>query len=78
MGTVHVIAATRDGTNKEYWAVVGTPTVALTEIRQHLPLGWMVTLTGTSLTPRETAALDMGTDKVRKLRGFDDEEPETS
>ncbi len=76
MGTVQVIAAIRDGTNKDYWAVAGTPTEALTEIRQHLPPGWMFTLTGTSLTPKEAAALDMGTDKVRKLRGFDDEEPQ--
>jgi len=69
MAEIQVIAATQDGTNKEYWAVIGTPTMALAEIRQYLPPGWMVTLTGTSLTPQEAAALDIGADKVRKLRG---------
>jgi len=67
MGAVHIIAAKGDG-NTELWAVAGRPETALTDVLRSLPPGWIVTLTGESLTPEEAATLDLHATEPRKLR----------
>jgi hypothetical protein len=69
MDEIQIIVASPDGRRKELWAATGTPEAALVQVRQHLPAGLMVTLTGSSLTPRQAAVLDLYPNEVRKLRG---------
>jgi hypothetical protein len=69
MDEIQIIVASPDGKRKELWAATGTPEAALVQVRQHLPAGWMVTLTGSSLTPRQAAVLDLYPNEVWKLRG---------
>jgi hypothetical protein len=66
MGQIHIIAAKGDG-NIEFWAVAGTPETALTEVLRSLPPGWIVTLTGESITPEEAATLDVHSAEPQKL-----------
>jgi len=68
MDAIHILAATKDGKNTELWAVAGTPQRALWQLRERLPSGWMVTLTGNSLTPKQATILDVRQDEPRKLR----------
>lgn len=63
---IHVVAATGED-RTEFWAVAATPTKALVEVLQRLPAGWMVTLTGESLTLQEGAELHFRPNEVRKL-----------
>jgi hypothetical protein len=63
-----LLLATTDGTKMEYWAAVGTPEMALMEVRKHLPSGWLVTLSATSLTPREMVALNLNMGTIRALK----------
>ena len=44
------------------------PEVALLRLRQYLPSGWLVTLTGKSLTSSQAAVLDIRPDEPQKLR----------
>jgi hypothetical protein len=67
MGAIHIIVA-KGGGNTELWAVAGTPETALTDVLRSLPPGWIVTLTGESLTPEEASALDIRSAEPRKLR----------
>jgi hypothetical protein len=69
MDEVHIVVASPDGKRKELWVATGTPEAALIQVRQHLPAGWMVTLTGSSLTPQQARVLDLYPNEVRKLRG---------
>jgi len=63
-----VAASSPDGKKIEYWAVAAEPQIALIEILQRLPSGWMVGLTGENLTLQEAAVLDMYPSGVRKLQ----------
>jgi hypothetical protein len=67
MENIQIIAAKGDGST-QLWAVAGTPDGALREILRCLPSGWIVTLTGESLTPEEAVALDIHSTEPRKLR----------
>ena len=69
MDEIQLIVASPDGKRKELWAATGTPEAALVQVRQNLPAGWLVTLAGSSLTPREAEVLDLHPNEVRKLRG---------
>jgi hypothetical protein len=63
----YVVAANGDD-KTEFWVAAGTtPTKALAEVVQHLPSGWMATLTGESLTLGEGTELDFRPNEVRKL-----------
>jgi len=76
MDDVVLINAKGDG-RIELWAV-GAPSVRGLEIlRQHLPPGWMVSLTGEGLTFKEAAVLDIRPNEVRKLRVFSEESGRT-
>jgi hypothetical protein len=68
MNETHIIAASRDGKETELWIAPGSAEQALVRVREHLPAGWMVTLTGNSLTRKQAAVLALGPDEVRKLR----------
>jgi hypothetical protein len=68
MDEIQIIIASPDGKRKELWVATGTPEAALVQVRQYLPAGWMVTLTGSSLTPQQAAVLDLHPNEVRKLR----------
>jgi hypothetical protein len=68
MDAIQIIAAKGDG-NTELWAVAGTPERALTDVLRCLPSGWIVTLTGESLTPEEAVELDIHSTEPQKLRG---------
>jgi len=65
---IQIIAAKGNG-NTELWAVAGTPQKALTDVLRCLPSGWIVTLTGESLTFEEAAALDIHSIEPQKLTG---------
>ena len=65
---IRIIAAKGDG-NTELWAVTGTPERALTDLLHCLPSGWIVTLTGESLTPEDAAAFDIHSTEPQKLTG---------
>ena len=68
MDAIQIIAAKGNG-NTELWAVAGPPQRALTDVLRCLPLGWIVTLTGESLTFEEAAALDIHSIEPQKLTG---------
>lgn len=68
MDEIHLIVASPDGKRKELWAATGTPEAALVQVRQHLPPGWMVTLSGNGLTARQAAVLNLRPNEARKLR----------
>ena len=68
MDAIQIIAAKGDG-NTELWAVAGTPERALTDVLRCLPSGWIVTLTGESLTFEEAAAFDIHSTEPQKLTG---------
>lgn len=68
MDAIQIVAASPDGKNKmEYWAVTAPPQAALVEVLLRVPAGWMVTLAGETLNPREAAVLDLRPFEVRKL-----------
>lgn len=68
MDAIQIVAASPDGKNKmEYWAVTAPPQAALVEVLRRVPAGWMVTLAGETLNPREAAVLDLRPFEVRKL-----------
>ena len=71
METIQIIAAKGNGTT-ELWAVAGSPERALTDVLHCLPSGWIVTLTGETLTPQEAAAFDIHSTEPRKLKGSRD------
>lgn len=72
MDAVYVVLASKVG-QTELWATRGTPGKALATIRDHLPSGWLLTLTGQCLPPEEMAPLDIVPGEVRCLTGeFDD------
>lgn len=63
-----VVAASPDGKKIEYWAVAAGPQSTLVEVLRRVPKGWMVTLAGESLNPKEAAVLDdVRPFEVRKL-----------
>jgi hypothetical protein len=68
MSAVYLVIASRDG-QAELWAAVGTPGGALAEVRSYLPSGWMLTLTGETLSAEDAATLDIRPGSVRWLRG---------
>lgn len=61
-----VVLASKDD-RAELWAATGTPAKALREVRDHLPSGWLLTLTGQKLSVAEAAALDIPPGGVRWL-----------
>lgn len=65
---IHIVAASQDGKSSELWISAGSPEAALVKVRQQLPAGWMVTLTGNSLTPKQAAVLHLRPDEARKLK----------
>lgn len=66
MDEIYVIAATQDGKRTELWVAGDTPQRALVRVREHLPPGWMVTLTGESLTDRQAKVLGLNPHEARK------------
>ena len=64
---IYVLIASGNG-KSEFWAAATTRERALAEVRQHLPLGWMVALTEHYLTPHEATSLGIRPNGVRKLR----------
>ena len=70
MDAIQIIAAKGNG-NTELWAVAGTPERALSDVLRCLPSGWIVTLTGESLTFEEAAAFDINSNSAepQRLRG---------
>jgi hypothetical protein len=63
--SAYIVAATGDGEHIEQWIATGTAATALMKVRQNLPPGWLVSLTGASLTLEQAAAL--GFDRTVKL-----------
>jgi hypothetical protein len=68
MDAAYLVVASRDG-QTELWAAAGTPGKALAEVRGYLPSGWMLTLTGETLSSEDAATLDIRPGDVRWLRG---------
>ena len=66
MDAIQIVAAKGNGIT-ELWAVAGTPERALTDLLRRLPSGWIVTLTGESLTPDEAAVFDISFSEPQKL-----------
>jgi hypothetical protein len=64
---IYVVVARGNG-ESEFWAVATPRERALAEVRQHLPLGWIIAFTEHCLTPHEAAALGLRPNGVRKLR----------
>jgi hypothetical protein len=63
---IHIVAAAGDG-RTEFFVAAGARDIVLANVRQRLPLGWMVTLWD-RLSSQEAAALDLRSDEVRHLR----------
>ena len=68
MDAVYVVLASNVG-QTERWATTGTPGKALAAVRDHLPTGWLLTLTGDCLPPEEAAPLGIVPGEVRCLTG---------
>jgi len=66
MYVAYVVLASKDDRAK-FWAATGTPAKALGEVRDHLPSGWLLTLTGEKLSAAKAAALDIAPGGVRWL-----------
>jgi hypothetical protein len=66
MYVAYVVLASKDDRN-ELWAATGTPAKALGEVRDYLPSGWLLTLTGKKLSVEEAVALDVRPGGVRWL-----------
>jgi hypothetical protein len=62
----YVVLASKDN-RAELWAATGTPAKALGDVRDYLPSGWLLTLTGEMLSITEAAALDIPPGGVRRL-----------
>jgi hypothetical protein len=68
MDAVYLVIASKDA-QAELWAAAGTPGKALAEVRGYLPSGWMLTLTGETLSPEDATKLDIGQGNVRWMGG---------
>jgi hypothetical protein len=64
---IYVVVARGTG-ESEFWAVATPRDRVLAEVRQHLPLGWIIAFTERCLTPHEATALGLRPNGVRKLR----------
>lgn len=67
MYVAYVVLAFKDD-RAELWAGPGTPAKALAEVRDYLPSGWLLTLTGEKLSAEQAAALDIPPGSVHRLR----------
>jgi hypothetical protein len=65
--STHVVLAIGDGQTELWAAATATPRKALAGVLQSLPSGWMVTLTGESLSLEQATELDFRPNEVRKL-----------
>ena len=68
MDAVYVVLASKVG-HSELWASAGSPGKALAAVRDQLPSGWLLTLTGECLPPEEAAPLGIVPGEVRCLTG---------
>lgn len=66
MYVAYVVLASKED-RAELWAATGTPAKALGEVRDHLPSGWLLTLTGEKFSAAKAAALDIPSGGVRRL-----------
>jgi len=66
MYVAYVVLASKDD-RAELWAGTGTAAKALGNVRDYLPSGWLLTLTGERLSTAEAAALDIPPGGVRWL-----------
>lgn len=66
MYVAYVVLASKDD-HAELWAATGLPASALAQVRDYLPSGWLLTLTGEKLSAEEAAALDIPIGGVRRL-----------
>lgn len=60
ISNAYIVAATSDGEHIEHWIATGTAATALMKVRKILPAGWLVSLTGASLTLEQAAGLGLG------------------
>ncbi len=68
MDAVYLVLASNNGLT-ELWAATGSPGKALAEVRDRLPSGWMLTLTGGCLIPEAAASLGILRGEVQCLSG---------
>jgi hypothetical protein len=68
MVAAYVVFASKDG-ESELWAASGTPGEALAAVRSYLPSGWLLTLTGESLSTEMATSLGVSSGDVRQLSG---------
>jgi hypothetical protein len=68
MDAVYVVLASKVG-QTELWAITGTPGKALAAVRDYLPSGWLLTLTGECLPPEQAAPLGIVPGEPRCLTG---------
>ncbi len=68
MDEFHFVPTTQDGKETDLWITAGPPEMALVRVLEHLPSGWMATLTGQSLTPKQAVMLGLAPNEARKLR----------
>jgi hypothetical protein len=66
MDAVYLVFASKDGQG-QLWAARGAPGKALAEVRDHLPSGSLLTLTGQSLLPEHATALNIRPGEICKL-----------
>ena len=68
MDAVYLVLASNSG-RTELWAATGSPGKALAQVRDHLPSGWMLTLSGECLLPEAAASLGIVPGEVQYLSG---------
>ncbi len=68
MDAVYLVLASNSG-RTELWAATGGPGRALAQVRDHLPSGWMVTLSGECLLSEAAASLGIIPGEVQYLSG---------
>jgi hypothetical protein len=68
MDAVYLVLASNSG-RTELWAATGSPGKALAEVRNHLPSGWMLTLSGECLLPEAASSLGIIPGEVQNLSG---------
>ena len=68
MDAVYLVLASNSG-RTELWAATGSAGKALAQVRDHLPSGWMLTLSGECLLPEAAASLGIVPGEVQYLSG---------